>query len=102
MYYIDMGGDKHTIIRGVYYDQGSGFGSINATYKQAHHMLDTITLNVVKDFLSRQTSGQTKSHRAFNSYVAEAPLQELQMDIADFIRSAEVNDGYRYAFCSSG
>ena len=33
MFYIDMDEDKHNIIRGVHYDQDSGFGSINATRK---------------------------------------------------------------------
>ena len=42
-----MSEDKHKITRGVYYDKDSGFGSTNATYKQAHHMLNTITLNDV-------------------------------------------------------
>ena len=93
-----MDEDNNKLIRGVYYDQDSGFGSINATYKQAHQILRTITLNVVKGFLSRHKLRQTKSHRGFNSYVAKAPLQELQMDIADSTRPAEVNDGYRYVF----
>ena len=50
-YYIDMSEDRDEIIRGVYYDHESGFGSINATYKQAHHILNTFTLNGVKGFL---------------------------------------------------
>ena len=93
-----MSGDKDKIIRGVYYDQENGFGSINDTYKQSHRILNTITLNDVKDFLIRQKSRQTKAYRGVNSYVAKEPLQELQVDIADFTRSAEVNDGYRYCF----
>ena len=93
-----MSEDKDKIIRGVYYDADDGFGSINDTYKQSHRILNTITLNDVKDFLNRQKPRQTKAYRGFNSYVAKEPLQEIQVDIADFTRSAEVNDGYRYAF----
>ena len=52
----------------------------------------------MNDFLNRQKARQTKAYRGFNSYVAKEPLQEIQVDIADFTRSAEVNDGYRYAF----
>ena len=89
--------DKDKIIRGVYYDADDGFGSINDTYKQSHRILNTITLNDVKDFLTRQKPRQTKAYRGFNSYVAKEPLQEIQVDIADCTRSAEVNDGYRYA-----
>ena len=90
--------DKDKIIRQIYYDTDKGFGSVSDTYKQAHHILNTITLNDIKDFLSRQKSRQTKSYRGFNSYVAKEPLQEIQIDIADFTRSAEMNDGYRYCF----
>ena len=67
--------DKDKVIRQIYYDTDKGFGSASDTYKQAHHILNTITLNDVKDFLSRQKSRQTKSYRGFNNYVAKAPLQ---------------------------
>ena len=46
--------------------------------------------------LSRKKPRQTNAYRGFNSYVAKEPLQEFQIDIADFTRSAEGNDGYRY------
>ena len=93
-----MGGGKDKIIRGVYYDADGGFGSINDTYKQSHRILNTTALNDVNDFLNRQKSRQTKTYRGFNSYAAKEPLQEIQVDIADSTRSAEVNDGYRYVF----
>ena len=91
-------GDKDKIIRQIYYDVHDGFGSINETYRKAHHILNTITLNDVKEFLNKQKSRQTKAYRGFNSYVAKEPLQEIQIDISDFTRSAEMNEGYRYAF----
>ena len=56
----------------------------------------------MKDSLNRQKSRQTNTYRGFNSYVAKEPLQEVQVDIADFTRSAEVNDGYRYAIVAVG
>ena len=90
--------DKDQIIRSIYYDSESGFGSINDTYQQAKKVLSSITYNDVKEFLERQKSRQTKPYRGFNSYVAHEPLQELQIDIADFTRSVEENNGYRYCF----
>ena len=90
--------DKDKVIRQIYYDTDKGFGSVSDTYKQAHHILNTITLNDVKDFLSRQKSRQTKSYRGFNSYVAKEPLQEIQIDLAVFTDSAPDNNGYKYAF----
>ena len=60
--------------------------------------MNSITYNDVKDFLERQKSRQTKPYRGFNSYVAHEPLQEIQVDIADFTRSVKENEGYRYCF----
>ena len=38
--------DKNdTVIRGVYYDVDTGFGSINDTYQQAKKILNIITYN---------------------------------------------------------
>ena len=93
-----MGEDNDNIVCAVQSDADDGFGSINDTYKQSHRILNIITLNDVKDFPNRQTSRQTKTYRSFNNYVAKERLQDTQVDIADFTPSAEVNDGYRYAF----
>ena len=48
--------------------------------------------------MGRQKVRQFKAYRGFNSYVATEPLQELQIDIADFTASGALNDGFRYAF----
>ena len=40
--------EKGKIIRGVYYDADTGFGSINDTYQQAKNILNSITHNDVK------------------------------------------------------
>ena len=90
--------EKNRIIRQVYYDSDSGFGSITATYRDANKILNTITYNDVKDFLERQKSRQTKGYRGFNSYVANEPLEEIQCDIADFTASGALNNGFRYLF----
>jgi len=90
--------DKDKIIRQIYYDVDDGFGSVSDTYKKAHHILNTITLNDVKEFLNKQKSRQTKAYRGFNSYVAKEPLQEIQVDLAIFTDSAPDNNGYKYAF----
>ena len=90
--------EKDKIIRQVYYDADTGFGSINETYRDAKKILNTITYNDVKDFLERQKSRQTKGYRGFNSYVADKPLEEIQIDIADFTASGALNNGFRYLF----
>ena len=91
-------GEKDKIIRQIYYDADSGFGSIADTYKASKKVLNSITYDDVKDFLSRQRVRQFKGYRGFNSYVAKEPLQEIQMDIADFTKSAKANGGIRYLF----
>ena len=60
--------------------------------------MNTITYNDVIDFLEKQKVRQFKAYRGFNSYVATEPLQELQVDRADFTASSAVTDGYRYCF----
>ena len=90
--------EKETILRQIYYDTEHGFGSICETYKQAVKLLPDVTLSDVKELLSKQESRQLKAHRGFNSYVAHEPLQEIQIDLADFTKSADANNGFRYAF----
>ena len=85
------------IIRSVYYDPENGFGSTNDIYQQAKKILNSITFKDVNEFLEQQTSRQFKAYRGFNSYIADNPLEELQLDIADFIQASAVNDGFRCA-----
>ena len=89
--------EKDKIIRGVYYDADTGFGSVRQTYDDAHKIMNSITYAYVKDFLERQKSRQFKAYRGFNSYIADSPLEEIQLDISDFTESGAVNDGFRWA-----
>ena len=90
--------EKDKVIRQIYYDADTGFGSIAETYKASKKVLNSITYDDVKDFLSRQRVRQFKGYRGFNSYVAKEPLQEIQMDIAIFTDSASDNNGFKYLF----
>ena len=91
--------NKNSVIRQVYYDVDTGYGSISNTYKEANRILNSITYKDVKEFLERQESIQVKkNYRSFNSYVAKHKLEEIQIDIADFTESAKVNNGFRYCF----
>ena len=88
--------EKEQVIRTIYYDTDDGFDNIKTTYEKSKKVLPSITLDDVKTFLSKQTIRQKKDYRGFNSYVADKPLHELQLDLADFTRSAEENNGFRY------
>ena len=91
--------NKNAVIRQVWYDTDTGFGSISNTYKEANRILNSITYKDVKEFLEKQETKQVKKgYRSFNSYVAKHKLEEIQIDIADFILSAAKNDGFRYCF----
>jgi hypothetical protein len=90
--------DKDKVIRTIYYDSDSGFGSIAQTYKDAKNVLNTITYENVKEFMEKQRIQQLKGYKGFNSYVAKEPLQEIQIDLAVFTDSAPDNNGYKYAF----
>ena len=90
--------EKEKIIRQIYYDKDNGFGSIAETYKDAKQILNTITLNDVKVFMEKQQIQQLKAYRGFNSYVANKPLEEIQIDLGVFTASSALNNGYRYLF----
>ena len=67
--------DKEQVRRQVYYDAETGYLSIQQTYKDSKQILNTITLQDVKDVLQTQSNRQTKRPKKWNSYVAEAPLE---------------------------
>ena len=87
------------VIRQVYYNNETGYGSIKKTYDESKKILKSITLEQVKEFMSNQAIRQTKKYRTFNSYVADGPLEEFQIDLAVYVNNADYNDGYKYAFC---
>ena len=60
--YIGMStqSNKDRIIRQVYYNTDTGFGSIAETARESKKILNNITYNDVKDFLERQKSRQPK------------------------------------------
>ena len=90
--------EKEKVIKQIYYDAEDGFGSVKETYQNSKKVLDSITLNDVKQWMSKQTVSQLKSYKGFNSYVAHHPLQEIQIDIADVTKSGAVNNNFRYLF----
>ena len=54
--------NKNSVIRQVYYDADTGFGSITNTYKAANRLLSSITYKDVKEFLERQESTQVNKN----------------------------------------
>ena len=88
---------KENILRNICYNE-DGFGSINETYKEAKKQLNTIAIEATKTWLEKQKGRQTKAYKGFNSYVADEPLEEMQIDLAIFTDPAPDNNGFKYAF----
>ena len=74
---------KERILREVWYDPEDGFGSALATFKEAVKRDPSITKADVKAFLDKQESRQRRRGKG-NSYVADYPCEQLQLDVADF------------------
>ena len=91
--------DKYKIIDDVYHHPIIGYGSIKSVYKESKSINKYITVNDVKDYLSKLQSKQVQfRYKWYNSFVAKDFLEQIQLDIADFTKHAEQNDGFRYGF----
>ena len=75
--------DKIKIIEKVYYDP-AGFGSITETLKDAKKYDKSITYDDIKKWKASQTFGQKAKARGMNSFIADAPHEEYQMDLLFF------------------
>jgi hypothetical protein len=90
--------DKDLIIKKIYFSDEHGFGSTHATWKEANKQHPGITLHNVQEWMNKQTHKQTKfKYSGENSYVANHPLQHIEIDLIDMTSKASENDGYRYA-----
>jgi hypothetical protein len=91
---------KKQILRTLYYDEASGFQSATNLYKEARGQNNNITNDYVKRWLANQSIIQTQkvNKSLYNSYVADHPLQQVAIDLADYSKSKEHNDGYQYIF----
>ena len=73
------------VIRNVYYNVDTGFGSAKKTLQQAWAIDPSITEEDVRRFLAKQKVKQDLTRkRREGSYVASAPREEFQADLADF------------------
>ena len=91
--------DKNKLLRDLYHDLGDGFMNPSNLYKDAHAKAPSVTIKYVTGWLNRQSSVQThKKGFAWNSYVADHPLQQVAVDLADYNKSKQANDGYAYSF----
>lgn len=91
---------KTDTIDKIYHNVVTGYGSIRDVYKQAYEKDPSITYQDVKQYMDKLSSRQVKfTYKKYNTYVPSRFLEEMQCDLADFTRTAEENNGFRYAFC---
>ena len=96
---------REQVISNAYYDINTGFGSISDTLRRAKEKDQSITLQEVRNFMSRQQNRQIRNYRSINWYTAPFARYQFQIDIMDMIpltKEPEVetpknNDEPRYA-----
>ena len=70
---------KDELLNFIYFDP-AGYGSIKQTQDEAKKKNETITMKDVKDFIDKHVE-QKKQLRGRNSFIAQRPKQEYQMDL---------------------
>ena len=91
--------EKENVIKAVYVNQASGFGSIFDTFKQSKVINPNTKISDVKEYLNKQQHRQTQfQYKKYNSFVSPHPLFEIEIDLVDLSRTAEDNNGIRYGF----
>ena len=89
--------DKIKIIDDIYHHPILGYGSIQSVYKESKSINNDITLHDVKEYFSKLPSKQIQfQYKKYNSFITTRFLEQIQLDIADFTKRAEENDGFRY------
>ena len=78
------------------YDVEDGYDTLNATHKNAHAAMPSITFEFVKQWMSKQKLRQGKPLRVWNSYVSPGPKHQYAVDIADMQKNADTTDKYKY------
>ena len=82
--------DKEKVIKGVYTNAASGYGSIRDTYVQANNINPGVRYIDVKEHLGKQQHRQTQSkYIGNNSFVSPHPLFEIEVDLIDLASKAE-------------
>jgi hypothetical protein len=77
---------KDELLTLLYYDLEKGYGSTQSLFKQAKDENPIITLEYVKQWMAKQPNKQRQPYRGSgNSYVANFPRDQFQMDLGDMV-----------------
>ena len=72
---------KDQIISNIDYNNETGFGSIQETFKKAKAENPEITITDVRDFMRKQPNKQIRGYKGANSFTAPIARFEYQIDI---------------------
>ena len=79
--------DKEKIIKDIYENKESGYGSIRDTFKQAVEKDPSIKYDDVKRYLDKLQHRQTQFKcKGFNSFISPHPLFEFEVDLIDLTK----------------
>ena len=86
--------DREKLLAGVFYHPQTGFGSVEHTLKAAKLQDAGITREHVRAFLAKQELRQRRKPLKVNSFVADMPRQEFQVDLLDMGEKATPRYGF--------
>ena len=91
--------NKEELLNKLYKDTKLAINSIDRLYKEARKEDNTITYKEVKEWYNKQSINQRKNYARYNSFVANLPRQQFQLDWAYMTFLDDENLGrYKYAF----
>ena len=89
--------DKEKIIKQIYENKETGYGSLKETYKQANEKDSSIKYDDVKKYLDKLPHRQTQfKYKGFNSFISPHALFEFEVDLIDLGTHIEEKGGIRY------
>ena len=74
--------NKAELLNKIYKDTKLAINSIDRLYKEARKEDNTITYKEVKEWYNKQSINQRKNYARYNSFVANLPRQQFQLDWA--------------------
>lgn len=86
--------EREKTIASVFYHPRTGFGSVEQTHKHARLRDVGITRQHVRDFMAKQEIRQRRKPLKVNSFVADFPRQEFQVDLLDMGEAAVPRYGF--------
>ena len=93
--------DKEKIIKEIYENVATGYGSIKDTHQQAKKKDPSIKYIDVKNYLDKLKHRQVQfKYKGSNSFISPHPLFEFEIDLIDLTKKAQENDGFRYCMVS--